>query len=65
MIKGILLVTNLWYILRISKTMNALCSKLPVNMKVVYRCICVPDHFAERGFFNFFCKVYFCLYVTI
>ena len=54
MIKGILLVTNLWYILRISKMMNALCSKLPVNMKVVYRCICVPDHFAERGFFNFF-----------
>ena len=65
MIKGIILVTNLWYILRISKMMNALCSKLPVNMKVVYRCICVPDHFAERGFFNFFCKVYFCLYVTI
>ena len=45
LLKGILLVTNLWYILRISKKMNALCSKLPVNMKVVYRCTCVPDHF--------------------
>ena len=44
-VKGILLVTNLWYILRISKMMNVLCSKLPVNMKVVYRCTCVPDHF--------------------
>ena len=46
LIKGILLVGNLWYYLRISKMMNVLCSKLPIITKVVY--------FAEHGFFNFF-----------
>ena len=60
MIKGILLVANLWYYLRISKMMNVLCSKLPIITKVVYRFTWVPDYFAEHEFFNFF----FCFVVV-